>query len=314
MRTLTLKDREIHALTALLGDESVRMHSDGACVEALPATTAEVSALMRFAVTYRLPVRVHSKNAPKGGRGLYLCMERFDRLEAVDSQSLLVEAGAAVTGSSLAAELSARGFRPCLNMEPEDTVGAFLSRAPVTPSAYRAGRSEPCCALRAVLADGTEVRTRITPRSAAGPDVKHLLLGTRGAIGVIVSAVLRVEPVDNAVAELAWRFEGRDATVKAADEMYLQGVLWPGSAVLVQEEDGFVLAVGLRGAREAVTAAAAKAAEIAVVQGGEPLGADESTSFRLRDDGPSMGTVFMNLVKKVKGRLDPVGLLNPGEI
>jgi FAD/FMN-containing dehydrogenase len=54
-------------------------------------------------------------------------------------------------------------------------------------------------------ADGSVIHTRVAPRRATGPDVARLYIGSRGALGVITTAVLKVhrQPEHEAVVACA---------------------------------------------------------------------------------------------------------------
>lgn len=54
------------------------------------------------------------------------------------------------------------------------------------------GIEDMVLALEVVLADGTVCRTRIVPRKAAGPDVRHMIMGGEGALGVITEVTVKV--------------------------------------------------------------------------------------------------------------------------
>ena len=57
----------------------------------------------------------------------------------------------------------------------------------------RLGRFVQACAgVAAILANGTEIATRVAPRKATGPDLMHALVGARGTLGLITSATIRV--------------------------------------------------------------------------------------------------------------------------
>lgn len=54
------------------------------------------------------------------------------------------------------------------------------------------GIEDMVLALEVVLADGTVCRTRIVPRKAAGPDVRHMIMGGEGALGVITEVTVKI--------------------------------------------------------------------------------------------------------------------------
>jgi len=311
-----LLDKDIGALEALLGPENVEAGTKGNCVWVRPGSSAEVSALFRFSATYRLPINVKAGKGkkPVASSALVLSLERFDKVKRVEPRSMLMEAGAGVTGSTIEDEAASFGLVPIQRLAPVDSIGAFLSRTPVIPSAYRGGESEFCCALNAVLADGREVRTRITPRSATGPDIKHLLLGTRGMIGVILHAVIRLEPVGLGRADLLWSFEDKESALGTAAKLQGDGILWPGAYRLTQESKETVLAIRLKGDKAVVSVIASRIAETARANKGKEVRPGKEKTLERYFDAPRLKYEgFFALARRIKRQLDPSNLLNAGE-
>jgi alkyldihydroxyacetonephosphate synthase len=61
-------------------------------------------------------------------------------------------------------------------------------------------------ALEAVLPDGSVVRTRETPRAAAGPDLRQLLLGSEGTLGLVTEVVFSLRPLPEERLRQAFHF------------------------------------------------------------------------------------------------------------
>ena len=69
------------------------------------------------------------------------------------------------------------------------SVGGILATGlPPFGSPLRGTPAEHVVGIGWVLPDGTRVRGKLTPRSATGPDPDALVLGARGALGVITEA------------------------------------------------------------------------------------------------------------------------------
>lgn len=59
-------------------------------------------------------------------------------------------------------------------------------------STYYGGIEDMLCGLEAVLPDGQIIRIRPVPRSAAGPDLRNVFMGSEGTIGVITEVTVKL--------------------------------------------------------------------------------------------------------------------------
>jgi alkyldihydroxyacetonephosphate synthase len=125
-----------------------------------------------------------------------LDLRALDRLVAVDERSLTVEAESGLLLPELDAKLAARGLT--LGHFPQSYEYATIGGCVATRSAGQAstgyGRiDELVLGLKAATPSG-DVDLAAMPASAAGPDLRELLVGSEGAFGVITSSLLRVRP------------------------------------------------------------------------------------------------------------------------
>lgn len=73
------------------------------------------------------------------------------------------------------------------------TLGGILAAPhPIAHSPQAGWLTQACMAVSVAQADGTVIHTRVAPRRATGPDISRIYLGSRGALGVITTAVLRL--------------------------------------------------------------------------------------------------------------------------
>lgn len=124
--------------------------------------------------------------------------------------------------------LGARGFE--LGHFPQSYAGATIGGCAVTRSAGQCsigyGRfDEMVVGLTVVTPIGvTEIGT--APKSAAGPDLRQLLLGSEGAFGVVTAVRVRVHPVPTVRRFYGWRFPDFAAGA-AAMRVLAQGNIKP---------------------------------------------------------------------------------------
>jgi alkyldihydroxyacetonephosphate synthase len=152
-----------------------------------------------------------------GGVTLDLC--GLDGLADVDGESLVADIRAGTFGPDVESGLRDVGLT--LGHWPQSmdlsTVGGWLACRGAGQYSNRYGKIEDMVrGLCVVMADGTTIHTGGQgPRSATGPDLTQLFVGSEGTLGVITEARFRVHPVPEGEARRAFGFgrfeEGLDA-------------------------------------------------------------------------------------------------------
>ncbi len=153
-----------------------------------------------------------------GGVSLDLC--GLSGLVEVDDASLIVSVRAGTNGAVFEAALRTEhsltiGHRP--QSLVISTVGGWLACRSAGQYSTRYGKVEDMVVgLEVALADGRLIRTGgRAPRSATGPDLGQLFVGSEGTLGVITEATLRAAPVPPAQRRAAFGFatfeDGLDA-------------------------------------------------------------------------------------------------------
>jgi alkyldihydroxyacetonephosphate synthase len=74
-----------------------------------------------------------------------------------------------------------------------------------------------------VLADGRRIRTGGYPRTATGPSLDQLFLGSEGTLGVVTSARLRAHPAPAADRRTAWAFGSFEAALDTMRRILQRG-------------------------------------------------------------------------------------------
>jgi alkyldihydroxyacetonephosphate synthase len=137
-----------------------------------------------------------------------LDLRRLDELHALDEVSWEAELGAGLTGPEAEKLLGARGFS--LGHFPQSfrfaTIGGFAATRSSGQDSAGYGRfNDMVRGLRAVTPAGVLDIGR-APESAAGPDLRQLLIGSEGTFGIITRVRVRVHPVPEATRYEAWSF------------------------------------------------------------------------------------------------------------
>jgi alkyldihydroxyacetonephosphate synthase len=137
-----------------------------------------------------------------------LDLRRLNRLVALDTESGEAELEAGVTGPQAEKLLGAQGFS--LGHFPQSfqfaTIGGFAAtRSSGQNSAGYSRFDDMVRGLRVITPAGVLDLGR-APASAAGPDLRQLIVGSEGTFGVITRVRLRVHPVPETTRYEAWSF------------------------------------------------------------------------------------------------------------
>jgi alkyldihydroxyacetonephosphate synthase len=96
------------------------------------------------------------------------------------------------------------------------TVGGWVAtRASGQYSTAYGSIEDLLLALEVVLPDGSVLRTRETPRAAAGPDLRQIFMGSEGTLGVITEVTFSLRPLPEASTGQAFHFANFDAGIEA---------------------------------------------------------------------------------------------------
>ncbi|MBK7860300.1 MAG: FAD-binding oxidoreductase [Archangiaceae bacterium] len=208
------------------------------------------------------------------GREVKLSRGAFDRLEAVEPKSCTVLAGAGLVLADLERLLHPHAFT-LGTLSPHAltlTVAEFLEGPYAGLKPVPVGRLEPISiSLEAVLADGRQLKTHFSPRSAAGPDLSALVLGAHGRIAVVLKARLRCLPLPEARQVVRLSFPSVEAALDGVRAALADGCC-PARARAQKVQQRTVLEVELAGALDGVARDAQSLQHRAPTLGGRPAG------------------------------------------
>jgi alkyldihydroxyacetonephosphate synthase len=137
-----------------------------------------------------------------------LDLRRLDSLMQVDPVSLTATLGAGLFGPEAERRLAAKGLT--LGHFPQSfefsTVGGWVATRSAGQASTGHGRIDELVEGVRLLAPAGEVGPRPVPATAAGPDLRELLVGSEGVLGVICEATLRVRALPQARRYEGWSF------------------------------------------------------------------------------------------------------------
>ncbi|HVJ54658.1 MAG TPA: FAD-binding oxidoreductase [Aliidongia sp.] len=171
-----------------------------------PASTEEVSKLVRICAEAHLPIVPQGGNtglvgggipSPAGGN-VVLATGRLNRIRAIDPANftLTAEAGCILADIQKAADEADRLFPLSLGAEGSCQIGGNISTNAGGIQVLRYGNTrELVLGLEVVLPDGRVWNgLRTLRKDNTGYDLKHLFIGGEGTLGIITAAALRLYP------------------------------------------------------------------------------------------------------------------------
>ncbi len=193
-----------------------RWHGQVGAVAA-PRAVEEVARIVRACAAARVGIvpwgggtgLVGGQLMPDGPAPLILSLERMAAIRAVHpgENVLIAEAGATLYAVQQAAAASGRLFPLSLASEGTATIGGNLATNAGGTAVLRYGNARDLClGLEAVLADGSVWHgLKRLRKDNTGYDLRNLLIGAEGTLGVITAATLRLfpQPAHSVVALLA---------------------------------------------------------------------------------------------------------------
>lgn len=318
----------------------VRRRLPGAVLDApdavvRPADDAQVAGLLDACVAHAIAVvpfgggtSVVGGVRPDTGRFsavVALDLSRLDRLVAVDEVSRTATLQAGLTAPRADALLAEHGFTT--GHVPQSweraTIGGFAATRSAGQLSTGWGRFDALVEhVRCVTPAGILDLGR-APGTAAGPDLRQLVLGSEGVFGVITEVTVRVRPLPEVRRHEGWRVASfadgaallrrlaqdgpRPDLLRLSDETETAlGVATAGE----EAGDGCLLLVGWEGAAADVATRAQATTEILSAAGAVALGEDAAAAWsegrfrspRLRDELLGAGMLVETLETAVRWR------------
>jgi alkyldihydroxyacetonephosphate synthase len=242
-----------------------------------------------------------------------LDLRRMDALRELDEVSRLAVVEPGLTGPQAEALLGPRGYT--LGHFPQSYEYATLGGAAATRSSGQSsagyGRFDDLVmALRVATPAGTLELGR-APKSAAGPDLRQLILGSEGTLGVITELTVRLRPAPQQRVYEGWRLPSFTAGAQALRRLVQDGPV-PTMLRLSDEAetavnlarsgelgrtpaDGCLTIVGYEGTHEDVARCRERAATVLRHHDGEPAEPDAGEAWmRGRFRGPYLRDALLD--------------------
>ncbi len=199
---------------------------------ATPTTVDAVAAVVRVCLAHRAPIVTRGAGSGVVGGVLpspdsvVISTERLAGMRDLEPADLLASFGAGTLGIDAENRVQAHGFT--IGHWPQSidrsTVGGWVAtRASGQYSTAYGNIEDMVYGLEAVLPDGSIYRSRSTPRAAAGPDLRHLLIGSEGTLGIVTEVTFSLRPLPEPGIRQAFHFADIEAGVNAIRSVVVPG-------------------------------------------------------------------------------------------
>jgi len=172
---------------------------------ARPSTGAEVRELLKFCAAQDVIVIPYGGGTSVAGQlavpqtdrpVLSLSLERLKRLVALESENRLAVFEAGIRGPQIEQQLNSKGFT--LGHYPQSfeysSLGGWVATRSSGQQSRYYGRIEDLFAGGEIITPRGSMNLPPFPASAAGPDLRQLVLGSEGKMGVLTNIIVRITP------------------------------------------------------------------------------------------------------------------------
>ncbi|GLR07301.1 FAD-binding oxidoreductase [Mixta theicola] len=256
------------------------------------SSVPQIQAIMRIANDNRIPLTVSAGRSNVTGAalpvrgGIVLDVCDLNQLIDFDPQSQIVEVEAGMFGDIFEQTIQ-QEYGMTMGHWPSSfgisTVGGWVACRGAGQLSTRYGKIEEMVyGMDVVLADGRLISVGGAPRSATGPDLQQLFIGSEGTLGVIVRVRLKLHRLPDYGRAIAWGFASFAEGLEACRHILQHGATPAALRLYDNLESGVqfglpdtnVLLIADEGEPELVDATLAISARVCQQQNGEPLESD----------------------------------------
>lgn len=212
-----------------------------------PETTAEVSAIVRYANERRIPLvgwgagtSIEGNPIPSAG-GIVVDFSRMDRILDLHAADFQVTVQPGILYKNMNETLARSGLFFAPDPGANASIGGMVANnaAGIRTVKYGATRDN-VLALEVVLASGEVIRTGSrSVKQSAGYDLTHLIVGSEGTLGLVTEATLKLAPLPEHFSAVTAAFPTVEAAAQAVFEI-IGGGLGPSALELL---DGATVAI-----------------------------------------------------------------------
>ena len=220
-------------LAAFDGD-ALTAYREKALVCVLPKNREQVRAILKLALTERVPIVPRGAGTSLSGGalpradGILLGLGRMNRILDVDIDNRCVVAEPGVTNLAVTRAVEAWGFyyAPDPSSQIACTIGGNIAENSGGLHCLKYGlTTNNLLGVELVLLGGTSVRLGGRQIGHAGPDLLGVAAGSEGLLGVVVEATLRILPKPPVARTLLLSFASVPAAGRCVAEIIAEGIV-----------------------------------------------------------------------------------------
>jgi alkyldihydroxyacetonephosphate synthase len=198
-----------------------------------PESTEEVAEVVKLSAKHCVPIVPYGGGSGVVGGavpifgGLTLDMKKMNKILEINDENLLAKVQAGVNGWRYEEALNRLGYTGghIPQSLPSSTVGGWVACRAAGQFSTKYGKIEDLVvSIEAVLPNGKVVKSKTTPRSATGPRLEQLLLGSEGVLGIITEGTLRIFPYPEKRVLLSFAFADIKQPLDAVRKIMRRGL------------------------------------------------------------------------------------------
>jgi FAD/FMN-containing dehydrogenase len=239
-------DNILPVLREIVGNKNVKVddNKNKTIITIYPPSSPDISKIIKFANENSLRIYVGNTFISKQkGFVLFINTKHLNKILIINEESCFVQIQAGITLEDLETGLNEKGFS--LGTMPmnykKKSIGALISRNIHLPRFHFEGIHSRLIALNAVLFNGDLIQTRVTPKSATGPDLKSIFVGSNGLYGVILNVYLKIFPLTIKSYFFGLKFSNFNKAAGVLRELFLYKEIAPTESFLIKDKKEYIL-------------------------------------------------------------------------
>ncbi|MGI9513047.1 MAG: FAD-binding oxidoreductase [Anderseniella sp.] len=221
-------------------------------IVALPETTQDVCTIVGLCRAHKVSMVPHGGRTGLAGAGasapgqLIVDLKKMNRVVELDADTGTVAVEAGATLQDVQEACAVHGLTPGIDLAARGsaTIGGMIATNAGGMEAFRCGvMRHRVLGLEAVLPDGSLLAdmTRVS-KANEGLDIKHMLVGAEGRLGIVTGAVLKLDRLPGAASTTLASFETAAAAVEAFHLLRAHGellraeIMWRAYAETVAQD------------------------------------------------------------------------------